>query len=611
MSARIFILRTIVALIAVLGLALHAWTGVEWTRWIGLLCYFVCLAMYVRALFTALVGMRKVTADLLVVTVMIVSLLADQPLGGALVAWFISMGLAVSWTIIEKTRRKIETLTRERETRVRIVSRDAVHEVPVEEVRIDDEVLVPQGEMIPVDGVIVQGEGSIDEAVITGEPFPVYKTTGETVTSGSMALDATFRIRALKSGDKGFVQVMAREMAASLQHKSATQRRAETIVQFFIAGVVVFALGLFFGIWAVTGDYVAGLMRMAAVTAVACPCAWALSVPTAFAAAIGGLGKRGILVRSGEGLELAGHAVNVVLDKTGTLTLGKPRVEKTRTFGISEDELLGLAVSIESGFAHPVANAIVAHGAARGIKALPVESSQYLPGMGIRSVIRGKEVILGGTSTVRSLGIDLPDETIGGRVTWVVVDSRVAGAFILQEELRDHASDLGRRLHGMGVRRIELATGDNEKGEAKRVADLIGADGYRIGLKPDEKTALVRTLKQQGVTLMVGDGINDSLSLAAADVGIAIGRAKADLAVKSSDIIVMREDAASLLTIMATGRKLSRIITQNYAWAIGFNLVGISLATTGILSPWLAALVHHVSSVLVVANSARLVRGSD
>jgi P-type E1-E2 ATPase len=193
----------------------------------------------------------------------------------------------------------------------------------------------------------------------------------------------------------------------------------------------------------------------------------------------------------------------------------------------------------------------------------------------------------------------------------VVVDSRVAGAFILQEELRDHASDLGRRLHGMGVRRIELATGGNEKGEAKRVADLIGADGYRIGLKPDEKTALVRTLKQQGVTLMVGDGINDSLSLAAADVGIAIGRAKADLAVKSSDIIVMREDAASLLTIMATGRKLSRIITQNYAWAIGFNLVGISLATTGILSPWLAALVHHVSSVLVVANSARLVRGSD
>jgi heavy metal translocating P-type ATPase len=611
MSARIFTLRTIVALAAVLGLALHAWTGMEWTRWFGLLCYVVCLAMYVRALFTALVRMRKVTADLLVVTVMVVSLLADQPLGGALVAWFISMGLAVSWTIIERTRRKIETLTRERDTRVRIVSGDAVQEVPVEEVRVGDEVLVPQGEMIPVDGVIVQGQGSIDEAVITGEPFPVYRTTGEPVTSGSMVLDATLRIRASKPGDKGFLQVMAREMAASLEHKSATQRRAETIVQFFISGVVVFALGLFFVTWAVTGDHVAGLMRMAAVTAVACPCAWALSVPTAFAAAIGGLGKRGILVRDGECLELAGRAVNVVLDKTGTLTLGKPRVETARTFGISEEELLGLAVSIESGFTHPVANAIVAHGAARGIKALPVESSQYLPGMGIRSVIRGKEVILGGTSTVRSLGIDLPDETIGGRVTWMVVDSRVVGAFILQEELREHAPDLGRRLHAMGVRRIELATGDNEKGEAKRVADLIGADGYRIGLKPDEKTALVRTLKQQGVTLMVGDGINDSVSLAAADVGIAIGRGKADLAVKSSDIIVMREDAASLLTIMATGRRLTRIITQNYVWAIGFNLAGITLAASGVLTPWLAALVHHVSSVLVVANSARLARGSD
>lgn len=611
MSARIFILRTIVALIAVLGLALHAWTGMGWIRWIGLLCYFLCLAMYVRALFTALVGMRKVTADLLVVTVMIVSLLANQPLGGALVAWFISMGLAVSWTIIEKTRRKIETLTRERETRVRIVSRDAVQEVPVEEVRIDDEVLVPQGEMIPVDGVIVQGEGSIDEAVITGEPFPVYKMTGETVTSGSMALDATFRIRAMKPGDKGFVQVMAREMAGSLQHKSATQRRAETIVQFFIAGVVVFAVGVFLVTWGMTGDYVAGLMRMAAVTAVACPCAWALSVPTAFAAAIGGLGKRGILVRGGESLELAGRGVNVVLDKTGTLTLGKPRVETIRTFGMSEEELLQMAVSIESGFVHPVANAIVACGAARGIKALSVESSQYLPGMGIRSVIRGKEVILGGTSTLRSLGIDLPDETIDGRVTWVVVDARVAGAFVLQEELREHALDLGRGLHALGVRHIELATGDNEKGEAERVADLIGADGYRIGLKPDEKTGLVRELKEQGVTLMVGDGINDSVSLAAADVGIAIGRAKADLAVKSSDIIVMREDASSLLTIVATGRRLTRIIIQNYAWAIGFNLVGITLAASGVLTPWLAALVHHVSSVLVVANSARLVRGRD
>jgi P-type E1-E2 ATPase len=353
-------------------------------------------------------------------------------------------------------------------------------------------------------------------------------------------------------------------------------------------------------------------MRMAAVTAVACPCAWALSVPTAFAAAIGGLGKQGILVRGGEGLELAGRAVNVVLDKTGTLTLGKPKVEKIRTFGMSEKELLGIAVSIESGFTHPVANAIVAHGAALGIKALPVESSQYLPGMGIKSVVRGQEVVLGGTSTVRSLGIELPGvEMGGGRVTWVVVDSRVAGAFILQEELRDNASELGRRLHAMGVRRIELATGDTEEGEAERVASQIGADGYHVGLKPDAKTGLVRELKEQGVTLMVGDGINDSVSLAAADVGIAIGRAKADLAVKSSDIVVMREDAASLVAIMSTGRKLSRVISQNYAWAIGFNLVGISLATTGILSPWLAALVHHVSSVLVVANSARLVRGSD
>jgi P-type E1-E2 ATPase len=223
-------------------------------------------------------------------------------------------------------------------------------------------------------------------------------------------------------------------------------------------------------------------------------------------------------------------------------------------------------------------------------------------------------VILGSTETIKELGMAVPSDVgFKGRATWIGIDGKVMGAIVIQDELREYARGLGEALHGLGVKKVVLATGDNEEAEARRVAGLIGADGYRWGLRPDDKISLVKELSAQGVTVMVGDGVNDATSLAAADVGIAIGRTKADLAIKSSDIIVLRDDAASLLSAIQTGKKLIRVIKQNYVWAVGFNVAGITLATAGFLSPWLAALFHHISSVLVVLNSARLVRikGAD
>jgi len=218
-------------------------------------------------------------------------------------------------------------------------------------------------------------------------------------------------------------------------------------------------------------------------------------------------------------------------------------------------------------------------------------------------------VVLGPTETMTALGMTASSALkIKGKATWIGIDGKVAGAIVIQDELRDYAEGLGQALHDLGVKRVLLATGDNEESEARRVAQLIGTDGYRWGLKPEDKTAIVKDLSAQGPTVMVGDGVNDAISLAAADVGISIGRTKADLAIKSSDIIVLRDDAISLLTIVQTGKKLIRVVKQNYAWAVGFNAAGIALATAGFLSPWLAALLHHISSVLVVLNSARLVR---
>lgn len=326
MSAKSFAIRMAVALIAVLGFALHRWTGAATLLWLGSAFYLFCLAMYMRSLFVALVQTRKVTADLLVVTVMVVAFLAKTPLSGALVAWFISLGLAISFAIIEKTRRKIEALTRRREKPVRILRDERFLELPVEEVRPGDVAVVPRGEMIPVDGEIVEGASAIDEAVVTGEPYTVFKQKGDRVTSGAISVTSSLKVRATKAGDKGFLYLMSQEIAKSLMAKPEIHRRADSIVQFFICGVVIYAFGVFLFSGGLTGDAATGLIRMAAVTAVACPCAWVLSVPTAFAAAIGGLSARGILVRGGIPLETLGRAVNFILDKTGTVTVGQPEV---------------------------------------------------------------------------------------------------------------------------------------------------------------------------------------------------------------------------------------------------------------------------------------------
>ena len=609
MSSKTFLTRTIVALAAVLCFAAQKWVGSELFRWPGLLFYLVCFAMYAKALFIALTQAKKVTADLLVVTVMIVSLLAGQPLSGALVAWFISMGLAISFTIIEKTRRKIEALTKERQKTVRVFRDETIMELPVEQVCAGDTVIVPQGEMIPVDGEIIEGSSSIDESVITGEPFPVFKETGDPVTSGAISLTAQLNIRATKPGDKGFLHVMAKEIEAQLKIKPQIHRVADTIVQFFISGVVLYAIGVFLFTGGLSGDAAAGLTRMAAVTAVACPCAWALSVPTAFAAAIGGLSSRGILANGGTPLEIIGRASSVVLDKTGTVTSARPKVVGIDSFGIPAGELLQIAASVESGFNHPTANAIVSYAAAEGVRSLKAENSEYLPGLGLKSTVQGREVIMGTTDTIKELGLQMPTEAKPeGRATWVVIDKEIAGVIVIQDELKEYAAGLGKKLHSLGIGKVVLATGDDKESEAQRVAGLIGADEFHWGLKPNDKVSLVREFSEKGLTVMVGDGVNDAPALATADVGISIGHAKADLAIKSSDIIILRNDAMNLLNIVRTGRKLIRIIKQNYAWAIGFNLAGIALATAGVLTPWLAALVHHISSVLVVLNSARLAR---
>ena len=505
MTAKGFFIRTIVGLAAVLCFAVHLWTGYGASWWLGLFFYGICFLMYMKSLLLALFRMRRVTADLLVVTVMGVSFLAGQPLSGALVAWFISMGLAISFAIIQRTRRRIENLSKINHKMVRLWKDGKIVERPVAQIRPGDTAIVPQGEMIPVDGEIVEGSSSLDESIITGEPFPVFKKEGDPVVSGSVNLSSPLKVEAAKAGDKGFLYVMQKEIEKSLGVKPKTQQTADKIVQVFICGVVLYAVGVFFFNGGLTGNSAAALMRMAAVTAVACPCAWALSVPTAFAAAIGGLSRRGILVRGGTPLEMAGRASNVVLDKTGTVTLARPRVEAVKSFEMPPEELLQIAASIEAGFAHPVANAIVAYALEKGFRPLHTEGSEYLPGVGVKGSVGGHEILMGQTDTMKSRNIEIPANVqLNGRATWISLDGKIAGVIVIGDALRESARGLGEALHGLGIQRVELATGDHEEAEARRVARLVGADGCQWGLKPDDKTALLKDLSARGITMMVG-----------------------------------------------------------------------------------------------------------
>jgi Cu+-exporting ATPase len=601
----VFLLRLIVALLAVVFLAMDALYGMPFFYWLGLPFYLLCLALYTQGLFKSLLILRQVSAELLIVLVMTVTLIDGKPLSGALVAWFIGLGLYISFTIIRRNREKIESLVKQARRTALVLADGEIREVSAEEVKRDDVLIVPRGTAVPVDDRIVEGKSAIDESLVTGEPFPVYKVPGDEVISGTLNLTAPLQLRAIKNGDASFLAVIAAEIEKSLQKKSALQRKADLIVQYLLLGVTAYSFLLLF----VTGS----LDLMATALSVLCPCAWALATPTVFASGIGRSARLNILARGGEPLETMQDIRTVILDKTGTVTLAEPRVSRVIPLAIGGGELIEIAASVETRFSHPLARAVLNFARHEGITRFkPVSDAEDLPGRGIKARLGGQEVLIGSPETLEAFGIQIPALEYSGRALWVAVNRDVKGAIVVQDVMRSAMTDLGPAIRGLGVKRVLVATGDHEESEAKRVAELIGADGYYFNCKPDDKAELVRQLQAFGKVAMVGDGVNDAPALAAADVGIAIGGHKnVALAIASSDIVILGDDAGDLLRVLEISRRMAEISKQNYAWAISFNAIGLTLATFGFLNPVLAAFLHHISSVFVVANAARLYAGVD
>jgi len=596
----IMLLRVISAVIPVLMFGLDALYDLPVLFWLGIPFYLVCLGIYLEALLKTILFMHKVSAELLIVLVMTVTLIDGAPLSGAMVAWFIGLGLYISFTIIRKNREKIESLIQEGKKTAQVLRDDNVEEIPINQVRQHDVVLIPKGAMVPVDGIIIEGNSAIDESTITGEPFPVYKAIGAEVTSGTLNLTGPLQVKADKNGDDSFLSVITQEIENSLLNKSALQKRADTTVQILLLSVTAYSFLLLF----ITGS----LHLMATALAVVCPCAWALATPTAFAANIGRLARSNILARGGEPLESMQDIKTLILDKTGTVTLAEPEVSQIIEIGMPRQQLLQLAASIESRFDHPIARAIINFSKAQGVtQLLPVEQAEDLPGRGIQARVEQQDILMGSAETLSYQDIELPAIEYAGRAIWLAVDREVKGVIVIRDIMLSEMQGLADTIHACGIEKVILATGDNEEQEAKRVADFINADEYYFNCTPEFKTKLVKKYQIQGKVAMVGDGVNDAPALAAANVGIAIGGHKnVNLAIVSSDVVILGNDAQDLVTILRLSHKMGGIIRQNYLWAVSFNSIGLAMATFGLLNPILAALLHHVSSVFVVVNAGRL-----
>jgi len=495
-------------------------------------------------------------------------------------------------------------------------------EIPVEAVRVGDLLLVRPGERIPVDGVVVDGASAVDESMVTGESMPVEKEPGARVIGGTVNQAGALVIRATAVGEGTVLAHIIRLVREAQGSKAPIQRLVDQVAAVFVPAVIGVAT-LTFVLWLSFGPqpaFTPALLRAIAVLIIACPCALGLATPTAVMVGTGKGAELGILIRNAEALERAHRLTTVVLDKTGTLTVGRPEVVAVRpTDGLTEAELLRLAAAAERRSEHPLAQAIRRRAEAEGLDLPEPASFQARPGWGVEAVVDGRRVQVGSD---RLLGNALPDglgpefaaaQARGQTVVFVAVDGHPAGVLLLADTLKPGAREAVAAFHRMGLK-VVMVTGDNRR-TAEAVDAQVGIDRVFAEVLPEEKARVVRQLQAEGHRVaFVGDGINDAPALAAADVGIAIGTGT-DIAMETADIILVGGDLRLVAAAIALSRATVRTIRQNLFWAFIYNVILIPVAAGVLvpfggpdLNPMLAALAMAFSSVSVVGNSLRLGR---
>jgi Cu+-exporting ATPase len=496
------------------------------------------------------------------------------------------------------------------------------YDAPLENIVGGDRLRVRPGESIPVDAVVVEGRTSVDESMLTGEPLAVEKTEGDQVTGGTLNKNGSLIIEAELVGDETMLARIVAMVSSAQRSRAPIQGLADRVASYFVPAVVITAV-LAFAVWMSVGPepaFVFAIVSAVSVLIIACPCALGLATPMSIMTATGRGAQAGVLVKDAEALERMAGVDVLVVDKTGTLTEGKPRLTDVVTFGEdTETEMLALVRGVESGSEHPLAEAIVEGIAARDIEAAPVAEFEAVTGKGVSGRSGDHKLALGNAAMMQSSGVDCSEadaradalRSEGKTAMYVAIDGRLAGLLAVADPIKPTTREAIKALHEAGLK-IIMATGDNET-TARAVADQLGIDEVRAGVLPEDKKALVDELHKAGHKVaMAGDGINDAPALAAAEVGIAMGTG-ADVAVESAGITLLKGDLGGILRARKLSEATLRNIKQNLFFAFAYNSLGVPIAagllyplTGTLLSPMIAAAAMSLSSVSVISNALRL-----
>jgi len=576
-----------------------------------------------------LVAMGSTVAYVYSLFVLVFPLLGDHVYfeTSAVIITLIKLGKLIEARTKGKTGGAIRKLIGLQPKTATVIHDNIEKEVPLTAIKVGDIIIVRPGERVPVDGVVLEGESTVDESMLTGESLPVDKEVNDKVVGGTINGEGLLKFRADRVGKETVLAQIIRLVQEAQGSKAPIQAIADRVAAVFVPAVIAIAFITFALWWTITGEFVPSMIRLVAVLVIACPCALGLATPTAIMAGTGKAAERGILFKNSEALEMATKLDTIVLDKTGTITVGKPSVTDIVLFDPSlktEDDLLKLAASVEKGSEHPLGKAIVNEAKRREIDLRNPEHFKAYSGLGVEARLNGNYVKLGKPEWFRELGIDIGKAErevgrlqSGGKTVMVLTEGeKLSGLIAVSDTLRPESKKAIEELHAQKLKVIML-TGDNLQ-TAKTIASEVNIDDVLAEVRPEAKSSKVKELQEEGRLVgMVGDGINDAPALAQADVGIAIGTGT-DVAIETGDVILSSGDLTGVSRAIRLSRATMNTVKQNLFWAFFYNIVLIPVAA-GILYPFdvfpgflrqlhpiLAAFAMAFSSISVVTNSLRL-----
>jgi Cd2+/Zn2+-exporting ATPase/Cu+-exporting ATPase len=546
---------------------------------------------------------RQIISHTLMTLGVIAALVVGQWVTAALVVIFMRIGDYVENFTTESARRAVKELTSLAPQTARVERDGKEVEVPVGEVNVGETVIVRPGEKIAVDGEVINGQATIDQAAITGESMPVEAASGTHVYAATIAKLGSLRIRADRIGmDTTFGRVVKMVEEAEA-HRADVQRIADKFSAWYLPVVA--------GIVALTFLFTRNPLSTAAVLLVACSCSFALATPVAMLASVGASAKRGLLIKGGKYLELLARADVLLVDKTGTLTLGQPQVTDVIPLnGLSRSEILSIAASAERYSEHPLAEAVRTLADNENISLTEPQDFEAVPGQGVRAVINSRRVAVGNRRMIpaaASLPVAADLEAQGKTLLFMESNNELVGVLAASDTLREEVPAALKEVRSLGIRHIELLTGDNEK-TASTLAEKLGVS-YRANLLPENKIDIVKEYQAKGhVVVMIGDGVNDAPALAQADIGIAMGAAGTDVAIEAAHIALMREDWNLVPDVLKIAQRTMRIVKTNLLFTTAYNIIGLTLAAFGFLPPVLAAAAQSLPDIGIMGNSARLLK---